>query len=192
MRERTAELLDQVGLDRRDFGRHPHELSGGQRQRVGIARALAVQPQLLVCDEPVSALDVSIQAQIVELLRDLQTALGLSYLFIAHDLAVVRHVSHRVAVMYLGRLCEQAPAEVLCGQPAHPYTQALLSAVPEPDPEMPLRPTPLHGEVPSAADPPPGCRFQPRCPRAQALCSQEQPGWQTIAPDHRVACHYPG
>ena len=189
VRQRVRELLERVGLDRSDESRYAHEFSGGQRQRIGIARALAVEPEFIVCDEPVSALDVSIQAQIVELLRDLQGELGLSYLFIANDLAVVRHISDRIAVMYLGRLCEEAPRDVICDAPVHPYTQALLSAVPEPDPAIPLSPTPLPGDVPSPIDPPPGCRFAPRCPRAEAICRTEQPAWREVSPGHFVACH---
>ena len=188
-RQRAADLLERVGLDRSDVARYPHEFSGGQRQRIGIARALAVEPEFVVCDEPVSALDVSIQAQIIELLRDLQRDLGLSYLFIAHDLAVVRHISDRVAVMYLGRLCELAMRDELYDRPLHPYTRALLSAVPEPDPGIPLRPVLLSGEPPSAADPPPGCRFSPRCPAAEAICRSEGPLWREISPGHHVACH---
>jgi len=186
---RVADLLERVGLHADDRSRYPHEFSGGQRQRIGIARALAVSPELIVCDEPVSALDVSIQAQIVELLRDLQGDLGLAYLFIAHDLAVVRHISHRVAVMYLGRLCEEAPTDELYEQPLHPYTRALLSAVPEPDPGIPLDPMPLPGEVPSPAHPPSGCRFHPRCGLAMDVCRVEQPEWRELSPGHFVACH---
>jgi len=192
IRDRVGELLTRVGLDPSDFVRYSHEFSGGQRQRIGIARALAVEPEFIVCDEPVSALDVSIQAQIVELLRDLQQDLGLSYLFIAHDLAVVRHISTRVIVMYLGRLCEQAPRDVIYDSPAHPYTKALLSAVPEPDPTIPLQPMPLPGEVPSAANPPPGCRFEPRCSLAMPVCKERQPDWLEIEPEHWVACHAVG
>ncbi len=189
VKDRVGELLTRVGLGPADFTRYSHEFSGGQRQRIGIARALAVEPEFIVCDEPVSALDVSIQAQIVELLRDLQQELGLSYLFIAHDLAVVRHISNRVIVMYLGRLCEQAPRDVIYDSPAHPYTKALLSAVPEPDPKIPLQPMPLPGEVPSAANPPPGCRFEPRCGQAMPICKERQPEWREIEPGHFVACH---
>ncbi|MBP8953368.1 MAG: ABC transporter ATP-binding protein [Armatimonadetes bacterium] len=189
VRDRVSDLLERVGLDRSDFVRYPHEFSGGQRQRLGIARALAVEPDFIVCDEPVSALDVSIQAQIVELLKALQSDLGLSYLFVAHDLAVVRHISDRVAVMYLGQLCELAPRNIIYDFPAHPYTQALLSAVPEPDPTIPLRPRPLPGEVPSAARPPSGCRFHPRCPLAEPICRTENPEWRELGPGHFVACH---
>jgi len=192
IRERVCELLERVGLDRSDYSRYAHEFSGGQRQRIGIARALAVEPRFIVCDEAVSALDVSIQAQIVELLRGLQAELGLSYLFIAHDLAVVRHISDRVAVMYLGQLCESAAKDVIYDSPAHPYTRALLSAVPEPDPMIPLKPQALPGEVPSAANPPSGCRFHPRCPVAIPLCSEQHPEWREIEPDHWVACHVAG
>jgi oligopeptide/dipeptide ABC transporter ATP-binding protein len=189
IRERVSDLLERVGLDRSDLPRYPHEFSGGQRQRIGIARALAVAPEFIICDEPVSALDVSIQAQILELLRDLQRDLGLSYLFISHDLAVVRHVSDRVAVMYLGRLCEQAARDDLYDDPLHPYTRALLSAVPEPDPRIPLRPLLLSGEPASAINPSPGCRFAPRCTLAQAVCHAEQPSWREMRPGHHVACH---
>ncbi len=181
--------LERVGLTLDDLARYPHEFSGGQRQRVGIARALAVQPELIICDEPVSALDVSIQAQIIELLRDLQGEFGLSYLFVAHDLAVVRHISDRIAVMYLGKLCEEAPKDRVCDEPLHPYTRALLSASPEPDPTIPLEPLPLPGDVPSPINPPPGCRFAPRCTLATDRCRREEPAWREARPDHWVACH---
>jgi oligopeptide/dipeptide ABC transporter ATP-binding protein len=189
LRERTIGFLERVGLGASDYPRYPHEFSGGQRQRLGIARALAVEPELIVCDEPVSALDVSIQAQIIELLRDLQGEFGLSYLFVAHDLAVVRHISDRIAVMYLGKLCEEAEKDALCDRPLHPYTRALLSAAPEPDPTIPLDPLPLPGDVPSPIDPPPGCRFAPRCSIAVDRCRVEMPAWREVEPDHWVACH---
>jgi len=189
--ERVRELLELVGLSPRYVNRFPHEFSGGQRQRIGIARALASEPVFIVCDEPISALDVSIQAQIVNLLEDLQSRLGLTYLFIAHDLAMVRHLCDRVAVMYLGVMAELADRDELYGHPLHPYTQALLSAVPIPDPELDRRRrrTVLAGDVPSPKDPPSGCRFHPRCPIAQAHCSQIVPVWREIKPGHWVACH---
>jgi oligopeptide transport system ATP-binding protein len=189
--ERVRELLELVGLSPRYVNRFPHEFSGGQCQRIGIARALASEPVFIVCDEPISALDVSIQAQIVNLLEDLQDRLGLTYLFIAHDLAMVRHLCDRVAVMYLGVMVELAERDELYGNPLHPYTQALLSAVPIPDPELDRRRTRtvLAGDVPSPKDPPSGCRFHPRCPIAQAHCSQIVPEWREIRPGHWVACH---
>lgn len=190
---RTEEMMAAVGLDpARHYGRRPSQLSGGQCQRVSIARALMTGPQLLVCDEPVSSLDVSVQAQIINLLREVRDACGLSMLFISHDLAVVKNISDRIAVMYLGRLCEIGPSEELYRAPAHPYTRGLLAAVPSPDPCRQLpEGTILQGELPSAIDPPSGCRFRTRCPRAEACCTDVQPELREIAPGRSVACHFP-
>lgn len=190
-RARVGELLEAVGLKPDHANRYPHEFSGGQRQRIGIARALALEPDFIVCDEPIAALDVSIQAQVVNLLKDLQAQLGLTYLFISHDLSMVRHIADRVAVMYLGKMVELADTATLFAAPKHPYTKALLSALPTPDPaaEAARRHIPLEGEVPDPANPPAGCRFSTRCPVAVDRCFSEEPAFRTVAGGGRCACH---
>jgi peptide/nickel transport system ATP-binding protein/oligopeptide transport system ATP-binding protein len=182
------ETLKKVGLEDYHARRYPHEFSGGQRQRIGIARALALRPRFIICDEPVSALDVSIQSQVLNILKDLQTEFGLTYLFIAHNLSVVEHVSNRVAVMYLGKMVELATREDLFARPLHPYTLALMSAIPVPNPRLKRQRTILKGDVPSPLNPPKGCRFHPRCPVAIDICSQEEPAFKELLPDHWVAC----
>ncbi|MEM7735162.1 MAG: oligopeptide/dipeptide ABC transporter ATP-binding protein, partial [Deinococcota bacterium] len=188
--ERVKELMEVVGLELQHLKRYPHAFSGGQRQRIGIARSLAPKPRLIVCDEAVSALDVSIQAQILNLLMDLQTRFNLTYLFIAHDLSVVEHISNRVAVMYVGRLVELAETDELFQNPKHPYTEALLSAVPTTDPDIKMERIILPGEVANPANPPSGCYFHPRCRYAQDKCKQEIPAWREVSPGHYSACHF--
>ena len=197
-RERVQWLFSKVGLRPEAIDKYPHEFSGGQRQRLGIARALAMQPKLIICDEPVSALDVSVQAQVVNLLMDLQAEFGIAYLFVAHDLSVVRHISHRIAVMYLGRIVELADRDTLFSAPRHPYTQILLSAVPVPNPRTPAKRMLLQGDPPSPANPPPGCRFHTRCPLAQPVCKEKAPPLSVRTDslgtegqrEHLVACHF--
>jgi len=190
-RARVRALLDQVGLDAGLDDRYPHQLSGGQRQRVAIARAIAVQPRFVLADEAVSALDVSVQAQVINLLQDLKDRLGLTYLFIGHDLNLVRHVSDRIGVMYLGKLVEIGPADELFRRPAHPYTKALIAAIPEPDPSLRRAFVAIPGEIPSPTQPPSGCRFHTRCPAATARCREEEPALASLSADRAVACHFP-
>ena len=189
IKNRVAYLMEKVGLHTEQISRYPHEFSGGQRQRIGIARALALNPKVIICDEPVSALDVSIQAQVINLLAQLQEQMNLSYLFIAHDLSVVEHISDRIAVMYLGRFVELATDKELYQNPQHPYSQALLSAVPVPDPEIHKQRILLEGDVPSPLNPPSGCAFHTRCPECKAVCTHEEPVFRDLGGDHWIACH---
>lgn len=194
-RQKVLKLLDRVGMPADAMDKYPHEFSGGQRQRIGIARAIALEPKLIICDEPVSALDVSIQSQILNLLLELQQEMGLAYLFIAHDLAVIKHVSDRIAVMYLGRIVEIADSEALYANPLHPYTQALIASIPVPDPEQRKDFVPLKGEVPSPLNPPAHCHFVERCPYAQEICNKQTPSLVAVTNDnksHQVACHFAG
>jgi oligopeptide transport system ATP-binding protein len=188
-RERISELMNIVGLDPGFMRRYPHEFSGGQRQRIGIARALALNPDLVICDEPISALDVSIQGQIVNLLEDVQEKFGLTYVFISHDLGMIRHMCDRVAVMYLGRIVETGSGEDIYRRAQHPYTRALLSSVPRPDPKARRRRAVLSGEIPSPTDPPRGCRFHTRCPVVEPRCKEHPPELRTLSRDHKAACH---
>jgi peptide/nickel transport system ATP-binding protein len=192
LEDRVIHLMNMVGLETRHLRRYPHAFSGGQRQRIGIARALATGPRLVVADEAVSALDVSIQAQILNLLKDLQAQLGLSFLFVAHDLNVVRYFAHRVAVMYVGRLVETAPTSALFARPRHPYTEALLSAVPKSEPDEVRQRIRLQGEIPNPAAPPSGCYFHPRCRYAQPVCHEQTPAFEEVSPGHFAACHFAG
>lgn len=190
LEDRVADLMQAVGLDPNYMRRYPHEFSGGQRQRIGLARTLALSPRLIIADEPVSALDVSIQAQVLNLLQQLKDDMGLTYLFIAHDLSVVEHMCDRIAVMYVGRLVEIADSDELLLRPLHPYTEALVSAIPPADPEIKLDRIILEGDIPSPANPPPGCVFHPRCLYAQEICHQEEPRWEEIEPGHFASCHF--
>ena len=188
--DRVAEVLDKVGLEPAYMKRFPHEFSGGQRQRIGIARVLTLNPQLIIADEPVSALDVSIQAQIINLLVRLQDELQLSYLFVSHDLAVVEHISERVAIMYLGKIVEIAPSRSIYNDPRHPYTRALLTAIPIPDPKSTLQRTPLQGDIPNPANPPSGCTFRTRCPLVENICAERIPEIKKVGEEHYAACHF--